>query len=472
MQLCPSKALEFKENEPLKEVTDFIINIKSITQRYQSFGQIEADVKGLMNRLERAILSESLEQYDIHTKVIVNNGVLYRHVLREEKTYLTCAGKVNVERSLYRGPDGSNICPLELQAGIIEGSWTPSAARTAYYITAQLSPYQGEKLLKELGRFAPSKSSLDRLSRRIGLQWEAYHDDFFNTLSDEISIPAEAVSISASFDGIMLPMKTKKVIAKSENKNKQIEEPAEPTKPLYKEAACAAVCFYNNEGERLKTLRFGRMPEAKKKTLKNELSQIITKILAQKSDLTLVKLADGARDNWRYLGNVLRPGEGIEILDFYHASEHLNKAIEAAYGKDTAAGKSHYKKYRSLLKHDEIGVSKVIRTLNYLHKKHPKRKQIKIELNYFKNNRHRMNYAQATAEKLPIGSGVTEASCKTLVTQRLKCSGMRWDISGGQGVLTARGLIQSELFDGGWALLTQSYKEEIYLPENVVLLSG
>ena len=98
MQLCPSKALEFKENEPLKEVTDFIINIKSITQRYQSFGQIEADVKGLMNRLERAILSESLEQYDIHTKVIVNNGVLYRHVLREEKTYLTCAGKVNVER--------------------------------------------------------------------------------------------------------------------------------------------------------------------------------------------------------------------------------------------------------------------------------------------------------------------------------------------------------------------------------------
>ena len=83
-----------------------------------------------------------------------------------------------------------------------------------------------------------------------------------------------------------------------------------------------------------------------------------------------------------------------------------------------------------------------------------------------------MNYAQATAEKLPIGSGVTEASCKTLVTQRLKCSGMRWDISGGQGVLTARGLIQSELFDGGWALLTQSYKEEIYLPENVVLLSG
>ena len=48
---------------------------------------------------------------------------------------------------------------------------------------------------------------------------------------------------------------------------------------------------------------------------------------------------------------------------------------------------------------------------------------------------------------------------------------MRWDTPGGQGVLTARSLIQSEQFKDGWALLAQSYKDEIYLPENVVLLS-
>jgi hypothetical protein len=57
-----------------------------------------------------------------------------------------------------------------------------------------------------------------------------------------------------------------------------------------------------------------------------------------------VKVADGARDNWRYLGDTLRPGEGVEILDFYHASEHLNKAIEAAYGKNSITDKSHYEK--------------------------------------------------------------------------------------------------------------------------------
>ena len=471
MQLCPTNAPEIKKNEPLGEVIDFIKNIKSSNQKAKPFEKIEADVRELMNRLESEILGECLEQYDIHTKVIIKNGTLYRHVLRVEKSYLTCSGKVNVKRSLYRGPDGSNICPLELQAGIVEGSWTPSAARAAYYLTAQLSPYQGENLLKELGRFTPSKSSLDRLSRKIGLKWETYHDAFFNTLNDTITIPEEAVSVSASFDGIMLPMKNKKTEVKSDDEKKNNDEPSGSKKPLYKEAACAAVCFYDSEGERLKTLRFGRMPEAKKKTLKNALSQTIERILAQRNDLTLVKLADGAKDNWRYLGDVLRPGEGTEILDFYHASEHLNKAIEAAYGKNNATGQSHYKKYRSLLKNDDIGVVKVISTLKYLHKKYPKKKQIKIELNYFRNNRHRMNYAQATAKNLPIGSGVTEASCKTLVTQRLKCSGMRWDTPGGQGVLTARSLIQSEQFDDGWALLVQSYKDEIYLPENVVLLS-
>lgn len=57
----------------------------------------------------------------------------------------------------------------------------------------------------------------------------------------------------------------------------------------------------------------------------------------------------------------------------------------------------------------------------------------------------------------------------TIVTQRMKCSGMRWDIEGGQGILNARGLIQSNRFNQGWNLLAERYIENISLPENVVL---
>ncbi len=117
-------------------------------------------------------------------------------------------------------------------------------------------------------------------------------------------------------------------------------------------------------------------------------------------------------------------------------------------------------------------MEKVIRALDYLKKKHPCRVKLATELNYFRNNRHRMRYATARANHLPIGSGVTEAACKTLVTQRLKCSGMRWKTEGGQGVLTIRGLIQSNRFDRGWQLLSDTYRQAVSMPENVVPLNA
>ena len=54
-----------------------------------------------------------------------------------------------------------------------------------------------------------------------------------------------------------------------------------------------------------------------------------------------------------------------------------------------------------------------------------------------------MNYALHMDEQLPIGSGVTEAACKTLVKQRLCCSGMRWKIKGAKVVLSLRALVQT-----------------------------
>jgi len=155
-------------------------------------------------------------------------------------------------------------------------------------------------------------------------------------------------------------------------------------------------------------------------------------------------------------------------LDYFHASEHLNEAFESAYGKGNTKAISQYNKYKILLKIEVGGIEKIINTLRYLSKKDPDNEKLATELNYFRNNRHRMGYAEAIEANYPIGSGVTEATCKTLVTQRMKCAGMRWDLNGGQGVLTARSLIQSEKFDQGWKILSGNYIKKISLPENVV----
>jgi len=78
-----------------------------------------------------------------------------------------------------------------------------------------------------------------------------------------------------------------------------------------------------------------------------------------------------------------------------------------------------------------------------------------------------MRYAEMKAEGLPIETGVTEAACKTLVTQRLKQSGMRWSQDGGQAILNLRGWAQSERFDQAWAMLAATYRAEITILNNV-----
>jgi hypothetical protein len=72
---------------------------------------------------------------------------------------------------------------------------------------------------------------------------------------------------------------------------------------------------------------------------------------------------------------------------------------------------------------------------------------------------------------LPIGSGVVEAAGKSLVAQRLKRSGMRWRVPGGQAILTFRALCQSERFERAWPLLVETYKQTVTFPHKVIALS-
>lgn len=129
--------------------------------------------------------------------------------------------------------------------------------------------------------------------------------------------------------------------------------------------------------------------------------------------------------------------------------------MAAVYGESSTEFQRMHKRLRHRLRGEDQGVEKVIRSLRHRATKHPKGKVLRTELAYFRRNRHTMRYASIAAEGLPIGSGVVEAACKTLASIRMKRSGMRWRNSGGQAVLTIRGLQQSGDFDLAWRLLHQ-----------------
>ena len=431
---------------------------KVIKKHHQSalkgepFDVIEKSVHAAFMEAEREVLGDLLSQYDIDSPIVTLEKREYRQSIRCEKTYTTIAGQVSVVRSLYRAKHSEpSICPLELRSGIVEGSWTPVAAKQALLVVSQLPPCDAAHLFSELGAMQPSKSSLDRLPKKLSCQWEQKRDEFEQALQEQFSTPAEAVTLGVSLDGVLIPIQGNVVL---------------PGDSRYQEASCGTITYYDIDGEPLSTRRYGCMPEHKKVRMKNFLAQEVARALKSRPDLQLVKVADGARDNWTFLEGDLP--HGVSVLDFYHAAEHLKKVFESVYGAKSIEATVQFRKYRTILRHDEKGVEKIIRHLRSLQKKHPKKETLKTELNYFKNNKHRCDYENLSKEDLPIGSGIVEATCKTLVTQRLKRSGMAWKAEGGQAILTFRALLHSNLFDSAWEKLSREYCADVKLPKNVI----
>jgi len=307
----------------------------------------EQELHALFAAAECEALEAELARLDLDVPAVDIDGVTHRRVLRCEATYQGTAGPLRVMRSLYstRADGERAVCPLELQAGIVEGRFTPLAAKQASWVVAHLTPQEGEDLFRRLGGMAPSKSSLDRLPKKLGERWEADRPAFEAALREDERVPDAAVTLAVSIDGVMLPMKDGARAAKraaAAATGKQTKGPAG-----HQEAGCATLSFYDRSGERLSTLRLGRMPEAKKATLKGTVLDEVAWILDQRPDLRLVNLADGAKDNWTFFDDELPSGVGI--VDFFHAAEHLEDALQAAYGETHPKTRSQFEKLRHIL---------------------------------------------------------------------------------------------------------------------------
>jgi hypothetical protein len=425
------------------------------------FEQFERELHGLVMQLECELIGEELARYDVTADEIEVEGVVYRPALAATETYLSAAGPVTVMRHLYRpaGRSSKSICPLEVRAGIIAGYATPRAARQAAFVMAHLTPGESEALFDEVGGMQPSRSSLDRLPKVLSNAWEPQRPAWEAAIRAQETLPATAKVMALSVDGVMAPLKGPGRSAKRDLPGKHASGPAGN-----KEVGCGTVVLYDAEGNRLNTVRYGRMPETKKATLQQQLEAEVASLVTLCPDLIRVHLSDGAKDNWRLMADVESNWPAalqtwIEIVDFYHACDHLKNACDAAWGESTPRGKAEFERLKTLLKEAEAGADQVIRVLKYQRSRARgnKRKRLEAELTYFRNQRPRMHYAEYVRQHLPIASGVMEASCKTLVTQRLKRSGMAWTPAGGQALLTLRSLIQSNRWPPAWELLRTAF---------------
>ena len=159
-----------------------------------------------------------------------------------------------------------------------------------------------------------------------------------------------------------------------------------------------------------------------------------------------VALGDGAEWIWNQAS--LHFPDAIQIVDLYHAREHLWSLGAKLYPNDSPAQKRWV-----MVKKDKLDQGKIERLVASLRSQaasHPElAEDIRTKANYFEDNKERMRYPKFRKQGLFVGSGVIEAGCKT-VLGRLKQSGMFWTVRGANAIITLRCCQLSGKFEDYW----------------------
>jgi hypothetical protein len=162
-----------------------------------------------------------------------------------------------------------------------------------------------------------------------------------------------------------------------------------------------------------------------------------------------VVIGDGAE--WiRNLAETHFPG-AIQIVDLYHARQHLWEVARALYPNDPVSQKAWMRVHQKCLL-DKGKIEKLVTALRSLRHTNPEVvEKIRTEAEYFEKNTERMRYPKFRRQHLFVGSGVIEAGCKTVIGSRLKRSGMFWTVRGANAILALRCCHLNGRFEDYWA---------------------
>jgi len=161
-----------------------------------------------------------------------------------------------------------------------------------------------------------------------------------------------------------------------------------------------------------------------------------------------VVIGDGAEWIWNLVAEHF-PG-AIEIVDLYHARQHLWAVARQLYPQQEEQQKAWMKVQQKRLL-DKGKIEKLVGVLRSLITSHPfLAEKIRTEADYFESNAERMRYPKFRRQHLFVGSGVIEAGCKSVVGSRLKQSGMFWTVRGANAILALRCSHLNDRFEDYW----------------------
>jgi hypothetical protein len=378
---------------------------------------------------------------------LAQGWLTYRRRPKSPNTVACLFGEFTLQRLLYEPLEPGERClaPLEQQLGIVAGNATPALAQRVGQLTLQQSQ---RATLQTLGREHDvhwSHDTLRKVTKTLAGGLSEHRQDvqvqrLLGWLEKaEQSTGPYRPALAVGRDGIHVPM----------------------SGGSYNEGSTATVSVFDRRGKRLGTVYLGRMPQEKQETLSQQLTGLIGAVLQQRQGTPprLAYITDGGWHPTDYFVRVLRkmpdprrPGQYLQwerVIDFYHAALYVTQLAEALFGPGQRA-QNWARRMRRLLK-QKNGVTRLLQSAAY-HKNQENLNAARAEAyrtayNYLQKRRKQMNYARYRRLGVPRGSGITEAGCKIVFTQRLKQSGMRWERPGGQVIVDLRVLWLSGIWE-------------------------
>lgn len=352
------------------------------------------------------------------------------------KQVLSVLSRIRLRRAYYHcSPCHEGVIPKDSDLDVVATSFSPGVRRLMGRVGGKEPFAEGRRDLEELAAIVVKTKEVERVSEAIGEQMAAITGkQCAAALSGRIVLlPRPVPKMYIAIDGTGVPMVPR------ETQGRQGKDPSGKAKTREAKLGCVFTqTAVDDEGRPVRddesTSYVGAI-----ETSERFGPRIFTEAIRRgiRCAEKVIVLGDGAPWIWTLAGEHF-PG-ATQIVDLYHAREHLSGLAKVLYGPGTSKAQDWAKARIDELDDDESDARGVETVLAAMRRLRPTAENAQDELRkameYFETNAERMRYRQFRHQGLFVGSGVVEAGCKTIVGRRLKQSGMHWTVRGANAIL-------------------------------------
>ena len=412
---------------------------------------IEIAVRSAMHRAGAAALSELLHfpaPANPHHTVACPCGQQATYRELRSKPLLTVVGRVQISRPYYLCPHcHSGQFPADVELDVAKTEFSPGVRRMQALVGQEAPFDHGREQMNVLAGLQVTTKSVERTAEAIGediAQREQQQIQRAVQLDLPIEIGEPIPILYVQMDGTGVP------VVKKETQGRLGKMAGQPAHTRETKLGCVFTqTHWDKKGYAIRdadsttytgaietAVEFGKRiyVEAWKRGWSRAKKKVV--------------IGDGAEWIWNLVAEHF-PG-AIQIVDLYHARQHLWEVARQLYAHEEVQQKAWMKVHQKRLL-DKGKIEKLVGLLRSVDTANPQiAEKIRTEADYFERNAERMRYPAFRRLHLFVGSGVIEAGCKTVIGSRLKQSGMFWTVRGANAILALRCSHLNGRFEDYW----------------------